>query len=48
VEVDGFHATKENAPSEKEEVFFAGGFDDKGVPILPTDAHRGVDSKTVR
>ena len=47
-EVEVFYNEQENIPAEKEGVFFAGGFDDKGVPILPADANRKVDSNGVR
>ncbi len=47
-EVEGFYDEKENGQLEKEGFFFVAGFDDKGIPILPSDANRVVDSKAVR
>lgn len=46
-EVEVFYEEK-TVFSEKEGHYFAAGFDDKGVPILPSDAGREVDSNGVR
>lgn len=46
-EVEVFYEEKTVSP-ENEGHYFAAGFDDKGVPILPIDAGREVDSNGVR
>ena len=47
-EVDEFYNENQNSPIEEEGAFFAGGFDDKGVHILPWDAGRKVEGNGVR
>ena len=46
-EVEVFYET-ENKLQKEEGIFFAAGFDDKGIPILPTEVNREVDSSGVR
>ena len=48
VDVDGFYDQAE-LPNKKEEgTYFAAGFDDKGIPILPSEVNRQVDSSGER
>ncbi|MEA2077778.1 MAG: ISKra4 family transposase [Candidatus Marinimicrobia bacterium] len=47
-EVENFYESTTILPKEKEGNFYAAGFDDKGVPILPSDAGRESDSNGVR
>ena len=46
-EVEVFYEI-ENKLQKEEGIFFAAGFDDKGIPILPTEVNREVDSSGVR
>lgn len=46
-EVEVFYEEEATLPRE-EGIFFAAGFDDKGVPILPAEVNRETDSSGVR